>query len=71
MPLKSFKFEYTVAGERNAPRHRMVQAMGLTAAQKTFREQTAGMIEPEIVDVWQHVAKGSTAVIRKNTITKL
>lgn len=71
MPDKSFKFEYTVAGARNAPMYRMVTAVNLNAAQKTFKAQTADKTDVEITDVWQHVAKGSTQVIRKNTVTRV
>lgn len=69
MAEKSYKFEYTVAGARNAPMVRMVRAMSLSAAQKTFKAQTADKTGVEVSDVWQHVAKGSTEVIRKNVVT--
>lgn len=71
MGEKSFKFEYTVAGARQTPMYRMVKAMNLATAQRTFRDATADKTEVEITDVWQHVAKGSTTVVRKNTVTRL
>jgi hypothetical protein len=71
MAEKSFKFEYTVAGARTAPQYKIVRAMNLATAQRTFATQTADKVEPEITDVWQHVAKGSTRVVRKNTITRV
>jgi hypothetical protein len=68
---KSFKFEYTVAGARNTPMFKMIRGANLSVAQRMFIEQTKDKTEPEIVDVWQHVATGSVKTIRKNTVIKL
>lgn len=67
----TYRVEFTVAGSRESKLARMVVARGPKAALATFREQTADRTGVEVVDMWRHEGKGSTEVIRKNTVTLL
>lgn len=69
--LKSFKVEYTVAGSRGVPASRIVQAVNVAMAQREFHSAVSDKTDPEIVNVWQHVAVGSTKVVRTNVIKRV
>lgn len=65
---KTFRFEYTTSGSRDALQRKNVAAFSLKAALSTFHTETAGKDGVEIKDVYQHVLTGSVQTIRKTTL---